>query len=282
MAIRFITDSTTDLPKSLREAWDVQIAPMGAVFDGVVYLQDIDMTMEAFYERLATAPKIPTTTQINPATFAALYAPFVAAGDEVVVFCVSSGLSGTYQSACIAKADFLGAKIDVVDTLNVTLGATILVEQAARMRAAGATAAEIVSEMEDMRTRVVLYAIINDLEYPYKGGRLSAVGMRVGGMLGLKPIASIWNGVANMAGMARGMNRAYRWIADRSAREGIDERYAVLFGDTNAPHLTPELERVVFPHGSSYRVMRQPVGMVIGAHAGPGSVAMAYIKKRRT
>ena len=168
----------------------------------------------------------------------------------------------------------------MVDTRSVTIGAAILVARAVEMRDAGASAEEIVRELRDLSQRVALYAMIDDLTYPQKGGRLPAVGARVLGVLSIKPIVTIWKGAASMAGLARGKKGAYHWIADRAAREGIDERYCVAFGHTNAPHLAAALEAVVFPHGCGQRVLRHPVGMVLGTHAGPGAVAMAYIKKK--
>lgn len=279
MAIRIVTDSTADLPRDLREEWKIVTAPMGAVFDGQLFLQDIDMTTEDFYARLVSSKELPTTTQVNPETFIEALTPIVEAGDQAVVLCVSSGLSGTCQSALIARESFPAGSVFVVDTRTVTIGAAILVARAVEMRDAGATAVEIVREMEELSVRTVIYAIIDDLTYPYKGGRLSSMGMRVGGLLRLKPVVSIWEGKANMAGMARALKGAYHWVADRVAKEGIDERYCVAFGNTNAPHLSPELEAVVFPRGCENRVLRHPVGMVLGTHAGPGAVAIAYVKK---
>ncbi len=281
MAIRIIVCSTSDLPQETKQAWGVVTAPMGVTFEGKHYRQDIDMTLEEFYARLATSSTLPTTTQVNPESFSELIAPIVAAGDQALVLCLSSALSGSYQSALIAQENFPLGSVFVVDTRTVTLGEAILTARAVEMRDAGATIVEIVREMEELSRRVVLYAIINDLTYVYKGGRLSAVGMHVGGALKLKPVVSIWEGVANMAGMARGMKGAYRWIADRAAKEGIDERYWVALGDTNAPQLTPDLEAAVFPRGTSLRTMRHAIGMVLGTHAGPGSVAIAYVKRSK-
>jgi DegV family protein with EDD domain len=162
----------------------------------------------------------------------------------------------------------------------VTIGAALLVARAVEMRDAVAAAEEIARELQDMSRRVVMYAIINDLSYPHKGGRLPTVGLHVLGVLDIKPIVSIWNGVANSVGLARGMRGACRWIAERAAKEGIDERYGVAFGHTNAPERMPLLETAVFPKGAGCKLFRHPVGMVLGTHAGPGSVAMAYIKKK--
>jgi DegV family protein with EDD domain len=281
MAIRFITDSTADLPPGLRTAWGVQVAPMGAVFDGWLYLQDIDMTLEEFYARLAATKTLPTTTQVNPQTFAGIIAPIVKAGDQAMVFCVSSGLSGTYQSACVAKEGFPEDKVFVVDTNSVTMGAAALIACAARMRDEGATAQDIAREMEELRTRLVLYAIIDDLRYPNKGGRLSTLGARVGGVLDIKPVISIWNGKASIAGLARGLRGAYRWLAERVAKEGIDERCPVVFGNANVPERMPELESTVFPKGCPCHVMRHKVGMVLGTHTGPGAVGLAYAKQKK-
>ncbi len=279
MTIRFVADSTADLPKEAREAWDIAVAPLGVIFDEKLYLQDIDMSLEEFYAKLVTSKALPSTVQVNPDAFAQAFAPSVEAGDEIIVFCLSSALSGTYQSACIAMEQFPQGKIYLVDLRTVAMGSAILLARAVEMRDAGATAAEIVAEMEALSKRVVLYAVIDDLTYLHKGGRLSSVGMRVGGVLRLKPIVHIWEGVVGMAGLARGTKGAYQKIAEFMAKDGVDDRYQFAFGHTNAPHLMGELEQALFPAGNPYRTVRYPIGMVIGTHAGPGAVAVAYVKK---
>lgn len=279
MAVRLMTDSTADLPKEVQKKWGFDVAPLGVTFGEKTFLQGVDITLDEFYTRLMASKALPTTTQVNPDTFAALFAPCVQAGDELVVFCVSSALSGTYQSACIAKQQFPGAKIEIIDTISVSLGITILLERAASMRDQGASAQEIVREIESIKGRITIYAIIDDLTYLHKGGRLSSVGARVGGVLRLKPVVSVPGGVVQMAAITRGTKNAYAWIAERVQKEGIDDRYVLLFGHTHAPELMQKLETVVFPVTNPFRTCYHEVGPVVGTHAGPGATAIAYIKR---
>lgn len=280
MAIRFISDSAADLTQEMREAHDIQVAPLGTIFSGKVYLQDVDLTLDAFYEKLQETKELPSTTQVNPEAFAKLFASVAESGDEAIVFCLSAKLSGTYQSACIAKEQFPEAKIYLIDTQTVSVANCLLIRRAAEMREAGASAAEIVAEMEDLRTRARLYAVIDDLKYLHKGGRLSAAGMHVGGILRLKPIVTISDGVVSMATLARGTKNAYQKIAEIVAAEGIDDCCAIGFGHTYAPELMPELEKAIFPHGNPHPTLRQSIGIVVGTHAGPGAVAFVYIRKK--
>ena len=279
MAIHLITDSTADLSEAQKAAWQVTVVPMGVVFGNETFLQDIDMTMAQFYARLVSSEKLPVTTQVNPEQFAACYAPLIAAGDEVIVLCLSAKLSGTYQSACMAREQFPGAPIHVIDTTTVTMGAALLLQRASHMRDAGASAREIVAEVEAAKRRTALYAIIDDLTYVHKGGRLSAVGYRVGGVLHLKPIVAIQDGVVKMVGIVRSMKRAYSWLADRVVREGIDMAYWVALGHTNMPILMEDVYEALRGVLTGCELLRQDVGMVVGTHAGPGAVALAYIKK---
>lgn len=281
MAIRFIVDSTADLTAEQAQDWQVEIAPLGVTFGGETFLQGVDITLDTFYKKLRAAKELPTTTQVNPHAFEQLFRPAMEAGDEVLVLCLSSKLSGTYQSACIAAELFPQERIAIIDTTTVTIGMQALLERAVRLRSAGASLAEMTAEIEALRPRTVIYAMIDDLTYLVKGGRLPAVGAKVGGLLNLKPMITIEDGQVKLAGMARGVRKAYDWIAQRVAADGVADGFAVYFGHTDAPRLVPELEKVVAEQAdlAGHSVGRCDIGVVIGTHAGPGAVAVAFVKK---
>ena len=138
------------------------------------YQKNEDLTTEDFYQKLAAADELPHTAQITPAQFQEYFKPFVDSGDEVVCLFISSKMSGTLQSATVAK-DILGAtNIYLPDTLNVTFALGLLVEEAVKMRDRGLTAPQIVEEIQGLVPRVRLWAFIDDLKYLKMGGRLSA------------------------------------------------------------------------------------------------------------
>ena len=279
MAIQLLTDSTADLSEAQQAAWQITVVPMGAVFGNDTFLQGVDMSTADFYKRLIASDKLPVTTQVNPEQFRAAYAPLVDAGDELIVCCLSSKLSGTYSSACFAREQFPGASIHVIDTTTVAMGAALLLRRAAQLRDAGMDAQHIVAEIEQYKNRTMLYAIIDDLTYLYKGGRLSAVGYHVGGALKLKPIVTIQDGVVKMVGIVRGMKHAYAWLAERMRREGINDLFGGALGHTNSPSLMDDLYAVLRDALAGCEPLRQDVGMVVGTHAGPGAVALAYVRK---
>ncbi len=280
MAVCLMTDSTADLPKQLQAQWDIDVVPLGVVFDGTTYLQGVDITIEGFYQRLTASKALPTTSQVNPDTFIKRFLPYVERGDSLVVLCLSGQLSGTYQSACIAREEYPQADIRVIDSRTVTIGMAVLLDRAVAMRNAGRSAQDIAQMLEDTRERVAVYAIIDDLTYLHKGGRLSAVGSVVGGVLRLKPVVSVHDGIVNMAGLTRGQKNAHAWVADRVAKDGVDADSLVIMGHTHAPDRVAPLEQAIFPHGSPADTLCHEIGAVVGTHAGPGATAISFIKRQ--
>lgn len=145
MALRIITDSASDIRQGEFEG--LSVAPLSIAFGDRTYRDGVDLTGERFYEMLVESEGLPTTGQVTPYGFSSLLEQVLASDDEAVIITLSSKLSGTHQSACAAAAAF-GERVRVVDSLSVCLGERILVEYALRLAASGATASEVVSEVE--------------------------------------------------------------------------------------------------------------------------------------
>lgn len=274
--VRIITDSTCDLsPKRLGEL-GVEAAPLSVHFGAESFRDGVDLSNGAFYQRLRGAETLPTTAQVNPEEFAARFRAHVEAGDQVVGIFISSLLSGTCQSAGIAREMVDGDNIFVVDSGTVTFALGLLVERAAVLRDQGRSAGEIAGEVERLSKRLRFYAVVETLKYLKMGGRISAATAVVGGMLGITPILNIRDGVVEAAGKSRGRKGAYQWMEKKIAAEPIDTSLPVAFGHSDTPAVMAECEAYFMERFHGLDIRESDIGAVVGTHAGPGCAGIAY------
>ncbi len=278
MAVRIVTDSSSDLPFSCQEDWDITILPLRVNF-GEEEFVDGELTAGQFYEKLAQAEELPKTTQIAPVEFEDVLRPYVEAGDEVLLLPLSRELSGTFASARIAREQFPDAEIYVADTLQVTFALALLVEAAVRLRDEGLSAREIAARLEELSGRIRLYAVIDDLKYLRMGGRLSAAGAVMGSLLGIKPIVTLQEGKVCSLNKARGMNAGCQMLLERMEKDGLDETYPVYFGNSNVHEAMEELRRMAETRFPVKDAKACDIGPIVGTHAGPGCVGLAFVAK---
>lgn len=276
MSVRIVVDSTCDLVPALRER--VRVAPLTVHFGETDYVDGVELTAHDFYEKLASSRVMPSTSQANPVVFGEIFEEAVNAGDEVVCVTVSSGLSGTYQSAVIAAGDFDG-KVFVVDSRNVALSSAVLVEYALQLVEVGKGAREIAEELTAVSARVRLFAVVDTLEYLQRGGRVSKTVAIAGGLLAIKPIIGIVDGKVEMVGKARGNKAANRLMNQEVEKLGVDLSKPVLLGYTGCDDtlLRKYMAECEGFWGENPRT--SIVSGVVGAHAGPGAVAVAFFAK---
>lgn len=280
--IRIITDGTSDLSAQRAAELNVHVMPMRVFFGQESFVDGVDITREEFFARLTSSDELPTTSQLNPDDFLEVFQKYVDQGDQIVGIFLSTELSGTCQSACIARDMVEGGEIHIVDSRTVTFGLALLVEEAARMRDAGLSAAQIAAEVEKLSQRTHLLAIVDTLTYLKKGGRISAATAAVGGLLGIKPIVGVDSrGTVEALGKARSIPSGLEWIARHIQQAPADPAYAVAYGHSNSPERVPacmEALKDVLPQGRP--PLMGSIGAVIGTHVGPGAVGVAYIAER--
>ncbi len=276
--IKVIVDSTADLTDEVRKR--VCVVPLTVHFGDVEYIDKVTIDNKTFYEKLIEDDVIPTTSQATPIKFEDEYDK-IAPGDEAIVITLSSKLSGTYQSACIAAGDREG--IYVVDSDNVTVGTSILVEEALNLIDAGLSAKEIAAKLEEDKERILVIALLDTLEYLKKGGRISPTVAFIGGILNVKPVINIEHGVINVLGKARGSKHGNNLLVEEIQKSGgVDFDMPVLLGYTG---LTDNLllkyidDSKPLWDNSSEELRYTSIGSVIGTHAGPGAIAVAFFKK---
>ena len=277
--VKIVTDSSCDLSLERCAELGVEMLPITVNFGDTSYRANLDISNKEFYEKLAAAQELPHTAQITPAQFQEIFKPYKESGDEVVCLFISSKMSGTLQSAPVAK-DILGAtNIYLPDTLNVTFALGLLVEEAVKMRDRGLTAPQIVEEIQGLVPRVRLWAFIDDLKYLKMGGRLSASSALVASILGICPIITLKDGLVEVVGKARGRKAAFAAIRKLVEKEPISSDYCVTVGHANVPENRKAFEAYMSDLLKKREVHIQDIGSIVGTHTGPGAVGLAYIKK---
>lgn len=280
MNVRIVVDSTADTTPEIRDR--LTVVPLTVHFGDQEYVDGITITHKQFYEKLVESDVIPTTSQPTPEAFADVFRQAEQADEQVVVLTVSSKLSGTYQSATIAAADFPG-RVWVVDTQSVAIGSGILAELALRMADQGMGAPSIAAQLERERENIRVIALLDTLEYLKKGGRISKTVAFAGGMLSIKPVAAIQNGEIAILGKARGSKQGNNLlITEIQKAGGVNFDKPLLLGYTGLSDAL--LEKYVLDSGDLWDghgncIRSTIIGSVIGTHAGPGAIAAAFFKK---
>ena len=280
MAVRIVTDSGIDLPGGSDPR--LTVVPLGITFGTTTYADGVDLTNDRFYEMLIESDELPKTSQATPFTYHEVLAPICATGDEAVVITLSSKLSGTYQSAVTAASEFDG--VYVVDSKNVTIGQSILVQYALRLVEEGLGAAQIAEKVAAAADRVCLLALLDTLEYLRRGGRIpKSVGM-IGEVLSIKPVVGVEDGEVVMLGKARGSKNGRSQLHQQVERHGIDFTMPVLLGYTGLSDklLRKYLDdnRVIWEDKVAEEDLPiASVGATIGTHVGPGAIALAFFAK---
>lgn len=279
MAVKFIIDAGCDLNQEQAQVLGVTLIPMTIRFGNEEFRSGVDISNEEFYKKLTTTKELPTTSQPTPYDFETVYQQIKEAGDQAVVLCVSSALSGTYQSAVIAAEDFTGC-IYVVDTRAVSIAQKIMLDYAISLRNHGASAKEIADALERKKNDICAYGAVETLEYLIKGGRLSKAAGAVGSVLGIRPVLCLSDGALAVAGKARGAKAAITMTHDLIAGVGVDDSMPAGAGYTgNDPSVIEPFLSAPNSVWNGYDLPVYNVGSTVGTHTGPGLFIVAFFKK---
>ena len=284
MSVKLIIDSASDLPFSFARANNIGFAPLKTTLGGQEYRDGIDIVPEEFYEKLEANKELAHTSQVNAGEFSELFEAAVSNGDDVVAITISGGLSGTYQSAMIAAAAY-PERVYVVDSLNATAGAQVLIQHAMRLKDEGKSAKEIFEELEALKKRVRLFVRLETLEYLKRGGRISKTSALVGGILSIKPILTLnGEGKLETVGKARGIKQSHMMMNESILScGGIDFSMPVVMtyaGDTEDGSVQKYFDDSITVFGDNAdKVTVGKLGCVIGTHTGPGAIVIAFVPK---
>ena len=262
------------------EKRQITCIPMTIAFGEEQYTDGVDLSKDEIFEKLIGEDVFPKTSQPSPAEFVECFGKAKEAGDSVVAILISGALSGTLQSAELAKDMVEYDDIFIIDSKSATLGIRMLADRAVRMRDQGAGAEEIAAELEELKPRIRIYAGLDTLEYLYKGGRLSKAEAVVGKLAGIKPIIAVNQaGEVVMQGKQRGVKQVCKQLAKILEEEMPDPNYPVYFiyayDKKNCITLIQSLQKKGMEFGE---VKTRGIGPTIGAHIGPGAFGIVYIK----
>lgn len=280
MAIKFIIDSASDFPLGELEENDIVLIPMKITFGDTSYLDIVELDHDTFYDKLLNSKHFPTTSQISPYEYEEVFEKIRADGDEAIVLAMSSKLSGTYQSAMIAAADFTDC-IRVVDTLNASMGIHILIRHAIYLRASGMNIDELEKQLNEAKKRVRFLAMPNTLENLKKGGRVSTLAAFAGGVLSIKPIISVTDGEIQVPAKARGLKMGFSMIHELVEKQGsIDPELPHMMCYSDVPDIMNKYLETI--NEDVYKTASiAAVGSTVGTHIGPSAMGIAFFSAEK-
>lgn len=278
MTIKIVTDSTSDIPKHLVDRHGIIVLPLTVHFGHEEFRDGVDITSDEFFKKLVSNQVLPTTSQIAPAVFKEVYERELKNGNSIISIHISSELSGTYQSAVIARETLKNDKnVSVIDSRSTTLSLGMMVLKAAELAESGLSYEQIVEEIEKYKREVKLLIVVDTLDYLRKGGRLSGAQAVLGNMLNIKPVLTIEDGKVVVIDKVRGDKKAQKRIIEL-LKEMSNDISGQAIGVANAacPETADEIKQLVKEEFGSTEFIEANVGSVIGTHVGPGAYGIVF------
>lgn len=277
-----VTDSTSNIPVDLLNGHPVASVPLQVIWGNEILRDGIDIEAREFYERLTTEKVMPSTSQVTPEEFKNLYSRLIDEGYDILSLHISGKLSGTLDSAVQAKKDFPDERIQLVDSWSTSMAMGFQVLSAARMAASGATLSECKAVAEKARENTGVYFVLSTLEFLHRGGRIGGAQAFMGTMLNLKPILEIRDGRIEAVERVRTLSKAIDRLLDLVEAKITNETGPIRLCavHANAPDEgNALLEKAVkrFPTSLVTDAVLSTVSPVLGTHAGPGALGLAYM-----
>jgi len=280
MSIRIVIDSTSDVTEDIINKYNLKMVPLTVNFENESYLDKVELSSSDFFEKLIKAEKLPTTSQVSPGAFVEAFSEILMEGDQVLGIFLASEFSGTYDSARIAK-DMIGSdNIRIMDSKSVCLGTFALILEAIELVKQNKTIDEIVTELENVKDKIVAAAGLDTLKYLEKGGRLSKGQAVIGSLLNIKPILEIKDGKLSVIEKVRGKNKTIKWFDEWIEKNNYDlsDKTVLLFHAQNYDQLKV-LRETIEEKYKIKNIIEQEIGAVIGTHAGPGVLGIGFLNK---
>lgn len=280
MSIRIVVDSTSDLTDEIIEKYNIKMVPLSVNFEDESFLDKVELSTSDFFKKLAASKKLPTTTLVSPGAFVEAFSEILLEGDQVLGLFIASELSGTYDSARMAKNMIGSDNIYIVDTKSACLGSFALILEAIKLVEQNKTIEEVVEELEKVKGNIVVVAALDTLKYLEKGGRLSKGQAVVGTFLNIKPIIAVKDGKIEVIEKIRGKNKTIKWFDEWIEKNNFDlsDKTVLLFhGD--ALEQLKVLRETIEKKYNIKNIIEQEIGAVIGTHAGPGVLGIGFLNK---
>lgn len=276
--IRIIVDSSADLTAEELKEKNIELLPLNVLLDGKTYQDGVNLERNQFYELLTSCEDFPKTSQPSPEAFINLFEDAKEKGDDLILILLSSGLSGTYQTAFMAKNMVEYDKVHIIDSLTATHMIHIMADYADKLRKEGLSAVEIVEKVEAIKLKVQVLAAVDTMEYLYRGGRVNKATAAIGELAKIKPIIRVnEEGKVVVTGKCLGKNKALRFIIDNLKNKNLNPDFPLYsvytYGTENCEKLEEKMEKEGFVIKDRYQV-----GSSIGAHIGPGVFGIFFVE----
>ena len=274
--IKIITDSTCDLNKDIIERYNIEVLPLLVKIDDETYRDGEDITLQEYLYKMKNSAEFPTTTQVNPHRFSECYKKYLDEGYKIVSIHLSSKMSGTYQSACVAKNMLETEDIIIIDSYNVTSGLGLLVLKACKLNEEGYNILEIEEKLKKIVPHIKSAIAFDSLDNLVKGGRLSKTVGTIGGILGIKLILTIKDGEMAVIDKVRGTQKAIRTILKNLDKTGIKEGEMSILLQASDKDILGRLRDHMNQREMEF--IECEVGCVVGTHSGEGACGIFYIE----
>ncbi len=273
-----VTDSTADLPQGLAEKLEITVVPLTVHFGDEEFKDWVDLDSDSFYGKLKASHIMPRTSQPSPADFEAAYKRLAEGGDSIISLHISAQLSGTYQSAVIARSMMEGSDIEVIDSKVASMALGIVAIEAARAAKEGKTKEEIMSVIYEQLGKVRVFFGVDTLEYLQKNGRIGKAAALLGGLLSVKPLLTLKDGGIIPKEKVRGRAKMVGRLVDIIAEEfgsDVKGKAVIMHGDALDEAL--KLKEKIDEKYNFGEVIISSLGAVIGTHTGPGVLAVCVL-----
>ena len=278
--VKIIVDSTSDIPQEEAARLGITVVPLTVRFGTEEYRDGVDLMPAEFFKKFAASKELPTTSQVSSGVFMDVFREQLAGkDDEIVALLFTHRLSGTYQSACIARNTFPRRKIFVVESGTGSFGIWLLVKEAVKMRDAGCSAGEIAAHIDELKRRVIIHIALETLKFAQKGGRIPMTVAMVGSLLHVKPILRIQDGKIEIEKKVRGNQAAYDYMA-KVMDEEWDRSCPPSLTSAQCPDLLAAFVSRLRTETGMKEYDHHELGTVIGTYSGPGAVGMAYFLRK--
>lgn len=282
MGITIVTDSTSDLSKDLIEKYDIKIVPLTVNFENESFLDGVEIEPKDFFERLKNSKNLPTTSQVNPGQFIKIFTEILKEKNIVIGVFISSTLSGTYNSAVVAKETIGSEDIFLFDSKTSSIQLGLIASEAAKAAKSGKKVDEVIEIVKFSIENSRIVFMLDTLEYLRKGGRLTLSQAIIGNLLNLKLLMTVENGTITLLDKVRGKKKGVNWIKNYVEEKGIVLKNGPLaFVHGNSQENLLLLKETIseyqnIDHGEDYTM-----GAVIGTHLGPGCIGIGYIDTKK-
>jgi DegV family protein with EDD domain len=279
--IAIVTDSTSDIPKDISKNLNIIVVPLTVIFEKESFLDDgKDITIGDFYKKIRTVEKLPTTTQPTPKDFIKIYSDILKEYDSIISIHISKKMSGTINSAELAKKELPGKDIEIIDTGFVHLPLGFIAMSAGQLAKEGKSKQEILKNISDLKSKIKVLIIPSTLEYLKKGGRIGKAKGLIASILEIKPILTLHDGEVSQFKTTRRWNQAKSELI-QSMKNMVKnpQNLIISIGDSDAKEDASEMEERIKAEFHPKKIYRVDIGVVVGTHLGPGGIGITFYEE---